>query len=257
MKQGQGFLTVACNNKETDYLSLAYRLAESLKDTDQSAKISVIVNNLEEIEDKHQKIFDKIILYNNETKFSAETQVWRSSPYKQTIKIEADMIVPVDISYWWSILDQKDVVLTNHVMTYWGDVITDRSQRKLFDDNNLPNIYSGIYYFRHSADSKLFFDIVSSIYKNWDWFRDQLLKNCRYKEPVTDEVFAIAAKIYGVHRCTITNSIPTFVHMKNQLQRIPTDDHWFNYVYFEKSQMAIGNFKQIWPIHYQDKAFDD
>jgi hypothetical protein len=72
---------------------------------------------------------------------------------------------------------------------------------------------------------------------------------------VTDEVFAIAARIYGVERCTIDNTIPSFVHMKNTLQDIPKDDHWYNYVYHEASQQAIGHFKQTLPIHYCDKDF--
>ena len=251
MKAGKGFLTVACNN----YLPYAFKLAESIKATQHDSNISVIVDDLDQIENKHQDIFDNIIqVAKNENKFWAETQVCALTPYKQTIKIEADMIVPQSIDHWWSILDQKNVVLTNHVQTYWHTTVTDRSQRRLFDDNNLPDVYSGIYYFRYSKESYNFFQIVNQIFDNWTWFKNNL-KNCRYEQPVTDEVFAIAAQIYGIENCTINNVIPTFVHMKNKLQDIPSDDNWYRYVAYEKSQQAIGMYKQQYPIHYWDKTF--
>jgi hypothetical protein len=248
MKQDKGFITVACN----DYLPYAYRLAKSIKANNKIANVSVIVDAA--VDPVYSDVFDKILLVDKHpNKFWAETQVCKLSPYKQTIKIEADMIVPQSIDNWWDILDQKNVVLTNHVKTYWGDTVTNRSQRKLFDDNNLPDIYSGIYYFRYSKESYHFFNLVNEIFENWNWFKNNL-KNCRYEEPVTDEVFAIAAEIFGIENCTINNSIPSFVHMKNTLQDIPSDDNWYNYVMYEPAQQAIGMYKQYYPIHYCDKT---
>ena len=248
MKQDKGFITVACN----DYLPYAYRLAKSIKANNKIANVSVIVDAA--VDPVYSDVFDKILLVDKHpNKFWTETQVCKLSPYKQTIKIEADMIVPQSIDNWWDILDQKNVVLTNHVKTYWGDTVTNRSQRKLFDDNNLPDIYSGIYYFRYSKESYQFFKLVNEIFENWNWFKNNL-KNCRYEEPVTDEVFAIAAEIFGIENCTINNSIPSFVHMKNTLQDIPSDDNWYNYVMYEPAQQAIGMYKQYYPIHYCDKT---
>ena len=247
-----GFITVACNTADVDYLRLAANLAESIKDT-QSVKNVSVITNVQQIEPKYNNLFDKIIIVDDQG-YDAECRVWNSTPYKQTIKIEADMIVPASIDHWWQICDEKDVVLTNRVYTYWHEVITNRSMRKLFDDNDLPDVYSGVYYFRTSRDSKRFFLIVNQIFQNWNYFKN-ILKNCRYDHPVTDEVFAIAAKIYGIENCTINNTIPSFVHMKNRLQNIPSDDKWYNYVYYEPSQKSIGLYKQFLPIHYHDKQF--
>jgi hypothetical protein len=253
-REGQGFLTVACNSNTTDYLSMAYRLAESIHDTQKVKAVSVITD-VKNIDPKYTRMFDKIIQV-DANGFWGETHVWSASPYKQTFKIEADMILPSSIDHWWAICDQKDVVLTDRVYTYWHEVITNRSFRKVFDENNLPDIYSGIYYFRYSKESREFFNIVNHVFNNWNYFRDTQLKNCRYQDPVTDEVFAIAARIYGIERCTIDNTIPSFVHMKNTLQDIPSNDRWYNYVYYEASQQAIGHFKQTLPIHYWDKNFN-
>lgn len=264
----QGFITIACNTVDINYLEHAYQLAISIKDTQkQVTNISVIVNDSakELIEDKHTKIFDKIIpvftgKVNLRKTYSPEYKVCFLTPYEQTIKIESDMILTSNIDHWWSILDEKDIVLTNKVMTYWGEIVTDRSQRKIFDDNDLPDVYSGLYYIRPNEESHRFFDIVTMIFKNWAWFRDHYLKNCRYEQPVTDEVFAIAAKIFGVEKCTLNkSSIPTFVHMKNTLQKIPKDDGWYRYIDFEQraGNTCIGYFNQLYPLHYHDKTFLD
>jgi hypothetical protein len=258
-RQGRGFITVACNNKDINYLENAYYLAASVKETQQNSNVTVLTDqrSLDQTSQKIQNIFDNIIIVENLSGFDVETVVWAKSPYKQTIKIEADCILPTSIDHWWDILDQKDVVLTNQVSTYYNEIITNRSQRKLFDDNNLPDVYSAFYYFRYSLDSRRFFNLVSNIFNNWEWFKNQYLKNCRYEYPVTDEVFAIAAKIYGIENCTLTQSVPSFVHMKNVLNNLPVDDDWWNYVYFEKNEYAfnIGHIKQMLPLHYQNKNF--
>ena len=261
MRQGQGYLTIACNTPDINYLQHAYLLAESIKDTQQINDISLIANDraLAEIQDKHRKIFSNIIpIQVDETRkdFTAEAKVWHLSPYKQTIKIESDMIMSASIDHWWSIMDAKDIVFTTDVFKHDGTMITDRSQRQLFDNNLLPNIYTGLYYFRFSKDSQAFFSLVNDIYNNWEWFKNNL-KNCRYDHPVTDEVFAIAANIWGIERCTLSQSVPAFVHMKNPLLGLPKDAAWWEYLCYEKSNgnVRIGNHQQHLPVHYCNKLF--
>ena len=114
-----------------------------------------------------------------------------------------------------------------------------------------------LFYAPWCKDSQKFFSIASAIFDNWKWFRDNFLKNCRYDEPVTDEVFAIAAKIYGIENCTLSGSVPTFVHMKNPLLDIPNDGPWWEYMNWEKSGTAIriAHHQQHLPIHYCNKKF--
>jgi hypothetical protein len=258
MRQGQGYLTIACNTPAVDYLRHAYRLAESIKDTQQINSVSVIVNEmaLKNIDSKISKMFDTIIP-THLNKFEPEAKLWHLSPYKQTIKIESDMLMSASIDHWWPILDEKDIAFTTDVYKPNGSIITSRSQRKIFDDNDLPNIYTGLFYFRFSKDSQKFFSIASAIFDNWKWFRDNFLKNCRYNEPVTDEVFAIAAKIYGIENCTLSGSVPSFVHMKNPLLDIPNDGPWWEYMNWEKSgtDIRIAHYQQHLPIHYCNKKF--
>lgn len=259
MRQGKGFLTFALNTQDTNYLELAYYLAKSIKETQTNNQFAVVVDSNTNV---NYDVFDHVIKIdreNNNLDYSHEALAFKLSPFTQTIKLESDLIFTDSVDHWWEILDEKFVVFTNRVETYRGETITNRSQRKLFDENNLPDIYTGIYYFRYSKEAMQFFSIVKNVYDNWDWFRDELLKNCRIQRPVTDEVFAIAAKIWGIENCTIQNRIPSFVHMKSILQGLPKEGKWWEYRMFEKNNKDInlGFFKQDLPLHYQDKSFID
>jgi hypothetical protein len=259
----KGFLTFAFNTLDIDYLDLAYRLALSIKETQKENNISLITDSFtaDKIKDKHEDIFDTIIIKGKTDRghkdFSHEALAWDLTPYKQTIKVEADILILTSIDHWWDILDTRDVVLTTNVFKHTGELITNRSQRRLFDDNDLPDVYNAIYYFRYTRESQRFFDIVKQIYNNWAWFRDDYLINCRYENPVTDEVFAIAARIFGVENCTLPHAVPAFVHMKNPLLEIPSDGPWWDFLYWEKDSSSgrIGHYAQTLPVHYQRKDF--
>jgi hypothetical protein len=253
----RGYLTFAINNDEIDYVRLAYLQALSIKATQKINQYAVVVKNANDIPNKYLSVFDHVIeLPHTQNKFEHESYAFKLSPFKETVKVEADILFTENIDHWWQRYTNP-VVVTNQVLTYWGDVYKDRSQRKLFDDNNLPNVYSGWVYFRYSQEAANFFKLVQSIFENWNWFRDEYLKNCRYEHPVTDEVYAIACKIIGEQKTTIKNTIPTFVHMKPAGQNLHDNKPWYQQVYVQKdnNNLSIGFYKQSMPFHYCDKSF--
>jgi hypothetical protein len=258
----QGYLTFAANTRDSNYLELAYRLAESIKDTQSIKNVSIVIDHItaSSIKDKHSRMFDRILVQGKDDRansFVLEARAWDLTPYKQTIKIEADMLMTANLDHWWSILDERDVCLTTTVFKPTGQLVTDRSQRRLFDDNLLPDVYNAVYYFRYTRDSQQFFHLVKRIFQEWPLFRDQILKNCRKKEPATDEVFAIAALLYGIERCTLPFAVPAFLHMKNPLVDIPSDAPWWEYISYEQADEGtrVGFYQQRLPLHYQRKDF--
>ena len=62
-KEQQGFLTIAANTSETDYLELAYLQALNVKATQRIKSFAIIVdtNTKQQIQDYHKKVFDYII----------------------------------------------------------------------------------------------------------------------------------------------------------------------------------------------------
>ena len=260
----QGYLTFAINNS-TNYLDLAYLQACSIKNTQKINSFAVIVDTDTKklINGEHKKVFDYVIELDiaDPWPMNNEWQAWMLTPFKETIKLESDIVVPISIDHWWTGLRHKEICLTTKVRDYEGSVSRCRNYRKLFDFNNLPDIYTGIYYFRYSKESLDFFTLVQAIVSNWNYFRDTLLKNCREELPSTDVVFSIAARLYGVENCTIpTLDYPSFVHMKGAVNGLGIDDKWndiWNYD-FDKNGFTINFSKQMWPVHYYIKdAIDE
>jgi hypothetical protein len=255
----KGYLTFAINTDDIDYVKLAYLQALSIKQTQIISQYAVVVRDIADAE-PYKHVFDHVIELPKDTlpgRFSHEYQAWALTPFRETVKVESDILFTSNIDHWWSCYGDNDVVVCNKVLTFWGDTYSDRSQRKLFDENMLPDVYNGWTYFRYSQESMRFYHLVKDIYANWTWFRDHHLKNCRYDEPVTDEVFAIACRIIGESRTTIPGDIPTFVHMKNAGQSLSTERSWYEQLYFQKSKsgVTVGFHKQWAPFHYCDKSF--
>ena len=259
----RGYLCIAQNSDGVDYLRMAYLQALSCKLTQSSVRnFSVIVDKetADHVTVSHREVFDKVIIFknnlaeNSKVKQQNESQVFNCSPYKETIKTEADMLFTTDMSWMWNIYSQFVMNFTQTVYTYNHKVITNRSQRKLFDDSFLPNIYSAWTYFSYDLQSKKFYDTMRSIMDDWDWYRDEYLINCRYETPRTDEVYAIAARIMNM---PLDNIKFGFVHMKSQLQGVRISD-WTKELYTEIHDdfgVVLGFHRQTKPLHYHIKTF--
>ena len=258
----QGFFTFAQNTAEIDYLDLAYLQACSVKKTQRTNKFAVAVDASTEklITSTHRKVFDYIIQIPKADAWAMNNEwlAWHLTPFKETIKLESDILFTQNIDHWWTGLRHQEICFTNQVRNYRGQVSTSREYRKLFDDNDLPDIYTGIYYFRFGKHSMDFFRLVEQIYKNWSLFRNDILKNCREELPSTDVVFAVAAQIAGAESCTVPAlDYPSFVHMKGAINGLSPAQDWRSTFPYDLNGTALTiNFtKQLWPVHYYQKDF--
>jgi len=262
----RGFLTIAQNNSKTDYLELAYCQALSIKATQKNASCALLVDSItsSQLQQKHIDIFDYIREFetdestSDDWKFRNEWKVWWLTPYFETIKVESDILFTTGIDHWWSGLQQKEVVLTTKIRNYEGTVSKCRSYRQLFDENNLPDVYSGLMYFRYGPTSLEFFQTARHIFEHWDLFKTQILKSCRDDYPTTDVVYAIAARIVGIEN--VTNpalSYPSFVHMKGAINDWDIDADWTKKLYAEMdgTNLTVGFTRQMYPFHYHKKEF--
>lgn len=156
-------------------------------------------------------------------------------------------------------MQEHELLCTSHVRDYEGNVADDSMFRKLHIENNLPNLYSGFTYFRHSKTAWEFYETVRKIMKDWPYYRDDLLKNCRHDKPNTDEVYAIAAVLIGEERCfNPAMEIPTFTHMKGPINGWPHDVKWTDKIYSQvddDANLTVGFNRQLYPFHYVEKDF--
>jgi len=256
-----GFLTVACNTEQTDYLQLAYVQALNVKQTQKNNQYAIVVdkNTLEKITNQHRKVFDYIIEApeHNFGPFGTEAFVFELTPFKETIKLESDLLFTRSIDHWIHAFRLRDVLLSTGCRNYQQELSDIRRYRKVFDDNNLPDVYNGLMYFRFTKTARDFFDQAKQIYRDWNTIADQL-KNCRESVPSTDVVFALAARIVGEELCTLPSAdFINFVHMKPAINGF-NENLNFNEVFvteFDHDMIRINNINQLHPLHYYNKNF--
>ena len=267
----KGFLTIA-QNGDVDYVRLAYALALSLRHSQISTPfLTVAVTPGTKISKKYRNVFDNVIeipwgddAKNSSWKLENE---WKSiwiSPYEETIKLDADMLFFTDIEHWWDMLhaQQHDIVWANTVLDWKGSKITDDLYRKVFTKNQLPNIYTGFGYFRKTPFAFEFFNLVKMIFWNWELFFENCFDaNHRPTYPSTDVIFALAMKLIDVDQYSYKEStIPTFTHMKSQLQGWSgniSEDWRLHLTSFinNNAECKLGTHKQLYPLHYHIKEF--
>jgi hypothetical protein len=259
-KEQQGFLTLAINSSEVNYLELAYLQALNVKATQTHNSYAVIVDRLTEelIEERHRRVFDYIIPVNYDAvnPFSIEVSVFNSTPFKETIKLESDLLFTRSIDHWWTAFRLKDVCLSTGALTYLSLPGTVRKYRQLFDDNNLPDVYNGLMYFRYSQTAADFFRAAAMIFDHWDEV------TCNFKqmdqEPTTDVVYAIASLMIGKEAVTMPSmDFLNFVHMKSGFNGWSDTRSWLETVMSEHDGdiIRINNTNQYQPVHYYDKTY--
>jgi len=245
----RGYLIPAVDTDSVDYLSCAIQLARSIRQWHPDADISVIT-----VKRCNDPVFDHVIPlpYGDLGGFANDWQVFYASPYRQTIKLEADMLCASPVDHWWTLFEHRDVVVSQGCRDFYDRPGTTRRYRQIFDNNNLPDVYNGITYWRRSQTAMEFFNLVRSIFENWDSYRSLL----KFPDEVatTDVVYGMAAVIMGPERVTLPNLGPTMVHMKQHM--IPTiTDNWTQELVWEHTSpgLRFNTVAQWGFVHYHIK----
>ena len=260
----RGFLTIA-QNSDVDYLELAYLQGLNIKATQPNSLYAVVVDELthSQITQDQHRVFDYVITLDIDSaskdswKLANEWQSFYLTPFKETIKLEADLLFTRSIDHWWRALQLQDVVLSHGVVDYQQKPSTSRRYRKLFDDNSLPDVYNGMMYFRYSAFSSQFFRLAQQVFENWDSIRDRALHNVRDDKPTTDVVYAIVCAMLE-RPCYIPSlDFFKFAHMKPAIQGWADNIDIYKTVHVENNlaDLRINNVQQLYPVHYHDKTF--
>lgn len=241
----RGFVILAQNTTTVDYVSCAKVLEKSIKNVMPDANVTIVTD---------LPYGDQAP--NSQWKLINDWQVYEASPYEYTIKLEADMYIPRSIEYWWEILEQRDLVVSTSIRNFKQEISSSRAYRKFIDDNNLPDVYNAITYFKKSKTAEKFFQLVKTIFENWDEFT-KILKCNPNEIATTDWVYAIAAHIMGPEITTM----PAFnhfsmIHMKQYINDLPTEN-WTDTLLYEmdKDGFRINTYPQMYPIHYHIKSF--
>lgn len=230
----RGYLIPAIGNA---YVDCANRLADSILKFHPEANVTILTADM--------------LPYGNQHGYANDWQVFSASPYRQTIKLEADMLCASPIDHWWTLFEKRDVVVSQGARTFYNESAQSRYYRKIFDQNNLPDVYNAITYWRLSTTAKEFFDLVRNIFERWESYKTLL----KFPDdlPTTDVVYAVAAVIMGPERITLPAGLgPTIVHMKRHINPIQTGD-WTKELVWEENPFRINTVAQFGLVHYHVK----
>lgn len=250
----KGYLILAVNAGDVDYVDMAKNLSCSIKQHHPDAKVCLLTDvecNAGEFD------FVELLPFGNQGGFKNDWQVWHGSPFRETIKLEADMIVTSSIDHWWSMLRHRDVVVSTGARDFYNKTSTSRYYRKIFDSNSLPDVYNAVTYWRLSKTAQDFWKTVRMIFSDWDTFKT-LIKFAP-SNPDTDLVYAMAATMVGEELVTLPDSVsyPKIVHMKQHI--IPTHSaDWTKELVWEKvnNGLRINTVEQWGCFHYHVKTWD-
>jgi hypothetical protein len=247
----RGYLIVAQNSDSIDYVACAFQLARSIRQFHPDAKIALLTDSTDKSE-----VFDYHVTFAHslsDNPYANDWQVFGASPFRQTIKLEADMVIASEIDHWWDMLQNRDVVISTGARDFYDQPATSRFYRKVFDANNLPDVYNAVTYWRLSQTAQEFFGLVRRIFEHWSEYKTLL----KFPDeiPSTDLVYAIAAQIMGPERVTMPfATYPRIVHMKRHMIPTHTDD-WTKELTWETNPLRINTVAQWGAVHYHVKSW--
>ena len=266
MSRGFGIFAQNVYNEghECDYLTQAYALALSIK-IHCGKQWPVFVMTNDEVPQQYKEVFDEIVpipwgdmAENSLWKIENRWKMYHKTPFGETIVLDSDCLVMRDISHWWDIIEDRTLSYGTRPITYTGQSVED-TYRKTFTENNLPDLYNTIFYFKKSPEAKAFFTMVEIILNNWhDFYLRYAPKNFQ-KFPSMDVTCAIAAKLTGMEDQIVDSNFIPFIHMKPKCQgwRNPPLN-WTNVIgsYINnQGDLKLGNHLIKDVLHYVEKEF--
>ena len=258
----KGYLWFAQNNDKTDYVDLSIKLAKTIKRWNKNNKICVVTDAESKFENDNVdvvKVLRQDHSADHDIKWANECQAFELTPFKHTIKIEADMVWTLNTDWWWYHLWQHDLVFSVNCRDYRDNIVEKTPYRDIFVRNQLPNIYSALIYFRKSKKAQKFFNLAKTIVENWNEVKTKMLVSCHDKYPSTDVVFALA---YRIMDPTFSGLIDyewfKFIHHKPAVHNLQRMKNHNDYLYPNKVGDALylgeRRVSRIW--HYHEKELN-
>ena len=113
----RGYLIPAIGD---EYVACAERLRDSILRHHPGVHITIVTESM--------------LPYGNQGGYANDWQMFAVSPYRQTIKLEADMIATGPIDHWWTLFEHRDIVISQGCRNFYDEKSTNRFYRKIFDN---------------------------------------------------------------------------------------------------------------------------
>lgn len=262
----KGFVILAQNTTDVDYVKQAYVLALSIHATQSETAVSIITND--NVPAEYENVFDQIIPIpwvdeQASSRYVAEHRwkIYHVTPYDETIVLDSDMIMLQDINDWWWYCQDHELLFCEKAINFKGEIIENSIYRKTFTANSLPNTYFALHYFKKSEKAEYFYKVLEFVVNNWAWCYGKLASE-HYQDWLSmDLAAAISLELCGYNDSADVCSPLSFVHMKPAVQGwYPVPEKWtytVPYSFSSDGTLTVGNIKQNKLFHYVEKDFVD
>lgn len=254
----KGFLILAQNTPDTNYTRQARVLARSIHRS-QSEPIGVSVVVDEDIPKGDD--FDCVIKLSEDDaklekwKIHNKWRMWELSPYEKTLWLDSDMVVPVDISWWWDELDGIPIRFCTRPVDFQGMAIRREVYRKVWVEHKLPMVYTGMVYFDRSFTAERMFKTAKVVFREWPTVSKEF--GIINQDVTGDLAFSLAVEILRDYRAVPeVDDFFKFVHMKPKAFKMPNSisSNWADSLsLIVDGNILIDGKIQKYPLHYVDK----
>ena len=261
----KGIVLFVQQNSKTDYLKQAVACALSIKKFNPTEKVCLITDI--EVPSKYQSVFDVIkdtpgedFAKASDWKVENRCKIYDIAPFQKNIVLDVDMLVLENIEHWWTALENYELYYTNKVRTYRNEWVTSNYYRKVFEENQLPNVYCGFHYFIKNENNKKFYDTLKEVVTNYKQFANKFTIHHTQKWCSMDVATAIVVKMLNKeHQVFSNHKFLTFTHMKPKcLNWKSSVNHWneqLDYMMNKNCELFVGNIKQQGIFHYVEDSF--
>jgi len=228
-----------------DYIDCAVTLALSLRYWHPDVKICLVTDV-----EYENDLFDyvKKLPWGNTGGWTNDWQVYHASPFHETVKLEADMVVSSPVDHWWTLFRKQPLWTSTGCRTQYNKVASTRYYRKIFDKNNLPDVYNAITYWRVSREAQEFFHRVRKCFDNWNEIKMHI-QGAQDEIANTDLIYAL-----NIDDSVTPGDGPQIVHMKQHVLGTLTED-WTKELIWEidNGVFRINGHNQHGFVHYNVK----
>ena len=210
----KGFLTIATGN--IAYYKLAYNLLRSYK-LFSTADVPFCL--LCDSENEFTKEFDDVIVMDTSYRnYLDKLQIFKYTPYDETIFIDADSLAYDDLNKWWDFFENSTDFsafgiqreLDSGLGFFDPDLIGDYKNMIV----NIPDFTAGVYYIRRSEISKNVFELANHLANH---YHEYGFKRFVYS-PADEPVLALSM---AVNHCTCNRNIYDFEKKKSYICLMP------------------------------------
>ncbi len=124
----QGYVIVACNSATVDYVECARSLAQTLKTHNPAAEVCLVTDS-----ECTDSVFDHVRYITNANPANPYENDWQAfyqTPFRETIKLEADMWIVSNIDHWWDMFRHRDLVISTGCRTWRDEISSNRRYRR-------------------------------------------------------------------------------------------------------------------------------